>query len=571
MKNKGSLELNWINKNKSLYYEYDIDGNPGKPIWVDKNDIRVAEPRILKLKKEYGDCSKLKDPLDNALIKGDNLLALRTLVEMFKDRDENDKVKCIYIDPPYNTGNRQKDGSGGAFEHYDDNLNHSTWLTMMRDRLILLRKLLRKEGMIFIQIDDDEMAYLKILMDEIFGRNNFITTIAVKMARCTGVKMAHAGKKPVRYKEYILLYAKNKDTFSVQPQYIKIDEWDFRYGKLIINPLEEPKKWETTSLKNELKKNGLLTKKEQLNFIITNINQIIRTAANDQEVFKNTKGKNYFQKVITSTGLTRYAYNGEKVLFGTEKLKLVDGEKSLGEDAGDYWSDIVNHINDLHNEGGVRFAKSKKPEYLIKRVLNLSTQEDDLVLDSFMGSGTTAAVAHKLGRKYIGIEIGKHAEVLAVERLKKVIKKNEENRGISQDKDVNWKGGGGFRYYELGNTLIKDNDINWELNQKGKLIAEAIFLNTDFKYTDKLDEGIFLGKNKNKLALCIIDKELKVISKKELQNIINKIKEKYDFLEIFTNLGLALKMDELPEHIDIRKIPYAIQEKFSKVTKNDLL
>ena len=162
---KGSLKLDWINKDRSLYYEIDEKQGKGvRPVWVSKNDIRVAEPRILKFVKSYGDSTS-----KNMLIKSDNLLVLRSLVEMFKGRPDKEKVKCICIDPPYNTGN--------AFDKYDDNLQHSEWLTMMRDRLFLFRKLLRKDGVIFIYINDEELAYLKVLCDEVFGRKNFVANI----------------------------------------------------------------------------------------------------------------------------------------------------------------------------------------------------------------------------------------------------------------------------------------------------------------------------------------------------------------------------------------------------------
>src|SRR3989338_3348954 len=171
---KGSIRLDWINRDKSLYYEIDEEEGKGvKPTWVDKNDIKVSEPRVLKLVKEIGDVSNLKNSLHNVLIRGDNLLALRTLVELFKNRDEKDKVKCIYIDPPFNTGN--------AFDNYDDNLRHSEWLTMMRDRLILLKKLLCNNGVILVHIDHEEMPYLKILLDEVFSRKNLISIITVKV------------------------------------------------------------------------------------------------------------------------------------------------------------------------------------------------------------------------------------------------------------------------------------------------------------------------------------------------------------------------------------------------------
>jgi len=178
---KGSLSLNWINKDKSLYYEIDENEGRGiKPVWVDKEDIRVSEPRILNFVKSYGG-----EDSENLLIRGDNLLVLRTLVEQFKNKPEKDKIKCIYIDPPYNTGN--------AFDKYDDHLKHSEWLTMMRDRLQLLRRLLRKDGAIFVQIDYIEVAYLKAIMDEIFGRNNFIQMINVKTAAPAGFKTVNPG------------------------------------------------------------------------------------------------------------------------------------------------------------------------------------------------------------------------------------------------------------------------------------------------------------------------------------------------------------------------------------------
>ena len=172
---KGSLRLDWINKDLSLYYEIDEKQGKGvRPVWVPKNDIRVAEPRILRFVKSYGDHTS-----ENMLIKGDNLLVLRSLVEMFKGRPDKEKVKCIYIDPPFNSGN--------AFKYYDDNLQHSEWLTMMRDRLFLLKKLLRKDGVIFVHINNEEGDYLRILMDEIFGRDFFLTKISWQRAADTTV------------------------------------------------------------------------------------------------------------------------------------------------------------------------------------------------------------------------------------------------------------------------------------------------------------------------------------------------------------------------------------------------
>jgi len=578
MKNKGSLGLNWINKDKSLYYEYDKDGNPGKPIWVDKKDIRVAEPRVLKLVKEYGDCSGLKDPLDNALIKGDNLLALRTLVELFKNRPEKDKVKCAYIDPPYNTGN--------AFDHYDDNLAHSEWLTMMKGRIKLIHSLLRMDGALFIQIDYVEMPYLKVLIDEIFNRKNFVQLISVKTAAPAGFKTVNPG--PIDVTEYILFYIKDKKKFNFKKIFIEgrydknykyyIENMDFGFENWRLVDIQEIvyknlgiKDWNDSKRRwrNAKKKFGDNYNKiiEALvaDFALKNYKKIIRICDPQDAggsikklIEKSKKKKNKFFKLKRREYGDAYAINGGLVAFYRNKIKEIDGKKIPSILLTDFWYDIP--WEGIQGEGQVKFKKSKKPEKLIKRILELSTEKGDLVLDSFLGSGTTSAVAHKMNRRWIGIEIGKHAEELCIPRIRSVIK-GQDHSGISNV--LNWKGGGGFRYYELGDTLIKDNDLNWKLNKKGKLIAEAIFLNTNFKYQKQIQEGVFFGKKRKKYALCIIDKNLKVLNKKELKSIINNIPQDYDILEIFTNLGIAIKPNELDKSIQLKKLPYEIQKKFS--------
>ncbi len=197
---KGSLRLDWINKDLSLYYEIDEkEGKGVRPVWVSKNDIRIAEPRILRFIKNYGDAAS-----ENMLVRGDNLLVLRSLAEIFKGRPEKEKIKCIYVDPPYKSGN--------AFKYYDDNLKHSEWLTLMRDRLSALRKLIRKDGVIFVQVDVEEMAYLKVLMDEIFSRNNFLSQIAYERSGVSGI--GQGGGFLVNTHEYILAYAFDKTAFS---------------------------------------------------------------------------------------------------------------------------------------------------------------------------------------------------------------------------------------------------------------------------------------------------------------------------------------------------------------------
>ncbi|MBI2110760.1 hypothetical protein HYT51_03195, partial [Candidatus Woesearchaeota archaeon] len=241
---KGSIRLDWINRDKSLYYKIDEEEGRGiKPTWVDKSDIRVFEPRVLKLAEEIGDISNLKDPLDNALIRGDNLLALRTLVELFKNRDEKDKVKCIYIDPPYNTGS--------AFEHYDDNLIRSEWLTMMRDRLKLLKKLLRKDGIICVQIDDTQAHYLKLLMDESFSTENYFSTIYVQTVYPE--KTLKQDRIFHDIIEQILIY-KNNSKVSVNQDYEEYG-WD-KFEWFVEEKIKSPIRIEMGGTKVEIFKNG---------------------------------------------------------------------------------------------------------------------------------------------------------------------------------------------------------------------------------------------------------------------------------------------------------------------------
>ena len=212
--------------------------------WVGKDKQEKIEPRILLLDKEksYGD-----EKTENMLIHGDNLLALKSLVSNSKYLGN---IKCIYIDPPYNTGS--------AFEHYDDNLEHSIWLNLMKYRLELLKELLSDEGLIWIQIDDGEMAYLKVLCDEIFGRNNFINSIAIKVSPPNGVKMQHAEKKILKEKEYILVYSKKRESVKFNREYIKVDTWDSHYNKYIKGDLNNISSCKVLSMNDVLKEKKLI-------------------------------------------------------------------------------------------------------------------------------------------------------------------------------------------------------------------------------------------------------------------------------------------------------------------------
>ena len=560
---KGSLRLDWINKDKSLYYEIDEKENRGiKPQWVDKNDIRVSEPRILNFVKNYGD-----EENDNILIRGDNLLALRTLVEQFKTREEENKVKCIYIDPPYNTGN--------AFDKYDDNLKHSEWLTMMRDRLVLLKKLLRKDGVIFVQIDDKELAYLKILMDEIFGRDNFMNSITIKPSNPVGLKMKNADKRIVRTKEFILVYANKFDTIKLNIVYLPYE--NFSHYNLFLDKkgTKDNKKWKVYKVGDLIaKERGIkrseVTEEEIKKFALKNLDNIHCSsfiADRRDRIAFSKKNPEIVTVYKNPDGSEMYMFK-KRTLFPLKKrCEKVEGEFLPAEILCDLWLDIK--WDGIAKEGGVTFLNGKKPEKLLKRVLELTTQEGDLVLDSFAGSGTTGAVAHKMGRKWIMIELGKHAEDLCIKRLQNVIK--GDTTGIS--KIVNWKGGRGFKYYKLGESLISEDrtDVNWKLTYKQ--IAEALFYAKNFKLIEnkKLEkENIFIGENLNEkgvFAVCSVSKNLDSIGIKEYEMFIQEIKDREDFKEInlYTNKALAVRGENQLKEVIVRKIPQTILKKYNLI------
>lgn len=351
------------------------------------------------------------DKAENLIIEGENLEVLKLLSGAYRE-----KIKCIYIDPPYNVDadaiynddySKEKkpyweevgileDGVIIDTNYEASGRFHSNWLNLMYSRLLLSRALLKSDGMIFIQIDDKELSNLKKLADEVFGEENFITTICVKMSHLSGMKMSHKDKKIPKIKEFILLYAKNKQEISLNPIYIQgkwedvFDRYDF-----FVEKNDEPcKEWKISSLKEIIKQNKLEEEVEIENFRINNADKIFRTATNDS--FKVFEKNNYFDSIITKTGLNKFIYKGEEVLFASVKITKIDGKNVPAENLGDIWLDIG--INNLHNEGGVPFPNGKKPYKLIKRILEISTKEDDLVLDFFAGSGTTGEATIEINK-----------------------------------------------------------------------------------------------------------------------------------------------------------------------------
>lgn len=405
--------------------------------WIGKGEEPQLEPRILieDPGKSFGDPKS-----ENIIINGDNLLALRALEQNFTE-----KIKCIYIDPPYNTGS--------AFEHYDDGVEHSIWLSLMRDRLKILHKLLRNDGFIFVQIDNNEMAYLKVLMDEIFGRNNFINDIIWK--RRGGA--ANPSNRLNNVTDYILWYSKSQIN-TINHIFSLDDENTQDYIKeRFTNSLPDGRKY----MLAPIERNAKLGLRETLRYTYKGYTPEwgwMVSQKNLEEMDRNQ----------------RIHWNGKG-----RPNRRVFLEDYKGQPIGNLWTDL-KVINPMSLER-LNFD-GQKPEALLHRVLTLTTQENDWVLDSFLGSGSTAATAHKMNRKWIGVELGEQANTHCLPRLKRIVK-GEDVGGIT--KLLDWKGGGGFKFYNLAPSLIQKDKygteiINTEYNPT--MLAAAMAKQEGFRY-----------------------------------------------------------------------------------------
>lgn len=598
-------KINWINKDEALFYEVnEKDGKGLTPYWVDRTDIRVKEARPLILQKTYKAVGKDKEwhieesdvddqAVENILIKGDNLLALNTLKKIFDNKPEEEKIKCIYIDPPYNTGK--------AFENYDDNLETSTWLTMMRDRLEKLHSILRNDGIFYIQLDEKFIFHVKIMLEEIFGKENFVNIFTIKTSDPSGFKTINPS--PYDAAEYILMFAKNKTNYIYKPIYVK-SEYDFGYNKYIKNINDNYKKWEIIGLNQyvaelkgfkdtrEAKKHfGEYVFKSLISeFAMNNASCIFQGTAigNDAgadilELKKESINKeNTVCCLIRENGNTEYAYNGRQVYFYSNKLKEIDGELTPSKLLTNIWMDIP--YNGISNEGNVKFAESKKPEKLIERLFRIANvTEDETILDSFGGSGTTISVANKLKLNWIGIELGNHTDTHIIKRLSDVISNNDVT-GIS--KAVNWQGGGSFKYYHLGESIIKINedgtgDFNWKLGKN--YIEEAFLSSYDYSIEDSLDlkQGFIFGENqvpiigmqkvgtKTRVAIVSLNapgEDNGFMTYDEIFYIYQQVKRHYNpqYINVFTNRGVEIAYDSKPEDLEVIKIPQAIFAELEK-------
>ncbi len=407
----------------------------------------------------------LQDKNTNYLIKGNNLIALHSLKKKFAKQ-----VKCIYIDPPYNTGN-------DSF-NYNDNFNHSSWLVFMKNRLEIAREFLSDDGVIFVQCDDNEQAYLKVLMDEIFLRENFVNCIVCEMSNESGNKIQHAiqGKKFPKVKEYILVYAKNKENVCLTIPKVQKRKWDKEYN-IIIPTLSE-------YISNIIDTLIASNNEKELNEILSchrlmPLSQYLQNNnINEQDQWKFENSYRIFaskpnialrDKAITlhfnsQIYALKNSHENIKIIrtdfnrnTDTARIELVSAKNNQSVFLSDIWKKIVT-TGGVAQEGGVILKNGKKPEHLLEIILRSATKENDLVLDFFAGSGTTCAVAHKMKRHYIGIEQMDYIETITKERLKKVIE--GEQGGIS--KKCDFKGGGSFVYAELKevNLEVKKQILN---------------------------------------------------------------------------------------------------------------
>ena len=479
---------------------------------------------------------------DNLIIKGNNLLALHSLKNDFAG-----KVKLIYIDPPYNT-------DGDSFQ-YNDSFNHSTWLTFMRNRLLISKELMHKSGCIFIHIDYIEFAYLKVLCDEVFGVENFVQIISVKTATPAGFKVVNPG--PINVTEFVLMYTKDKKSYNFKKGYVEAPyQKDYKF--YVTNPEEVHENWVISDVKTkaiellgfsaekEIKDKydsdiaKILIEKKIEKFVLANPSIVFATYGPHKpsgvlkdliaESKSNPDSIVHHQRDGNSPFILK---NGRLFAFYDKKLKKVDGKLTSTQLLTDFWGDLS--WDTLSFEGGVALKNGKKPEKFLKRIIDVFSDENDIVIDYHLGSGTTAAVAHKINRQYIGIEQLDYGENDSVVRLKNVI--NGDTSGISNI--VNWKGGGAFCYLELkkyNQTFIDQIEDAKDINSLMKIweqMKEKSFLNynvdlkkqeehiEEFKQFDLKSQKQHLVKllDKNQLYInlsSINDKDFKV-SKEEKQ------------------------------------------------------
>lgn len=533
--------------------------------WTGKYEDHEIEPRILveDKTKSYGDPNS-----KNMLIHGDNLIALRSL-----EADFTGKVKCIYIDPPFNTGQ--------AFEHYDDDVEHSIWLDLMAKRLRILYRLLEENGLLWIHLDDTEVHYCKIILDEIFMRRNFVSHITYERSAVAGIGQ---GGYLVNTTEHILLYKKgslpekNNQSYeelgmNIMKRYNKyVSDFGSRElvrefvaksnGKTVRIYKHTGFKIQSISLKNASEREPELRTE-----FASHLDTLFRgNRVQKENEFQNDiiseleKNGFYSMDYIPSRGknegqrTTLYYYNCELLSWLRDTTSVnEEGMLTKSTKMTTLWKHSEIPKADIANEGGVYFPRGKKPEQLLKRIIEMSTEPGDIVLDSFLGSGTTAATAHKLGRQWIGIEMGEQAYTHCKQRLDSVIDGTDQ-LGIS--KTIGWKGGGGYHFYELAPSLLVKSDKLpiYRINPSYtfEMLCEAICKIEGFRYKP---QDVFHGHSSEKRFIHITTE---FINAGYIKSLSARLAEGQSLVVYGTKIQSDMI---LPDNIEVKRIPKDLLEK----------
>ncbi len=513
MENKQKLELTWYGKTSKMNIEPRILIENQELSFFKDNDNDLFDLQISESKKSN----------DNLLIHGDNLLALKALEQSFSG-----KIKCIYIDPPYNTGS--------AFETYDDNLQHSTWLSLMKPRLKLLRTLLSKDGFIFVQIDDNEHAYLKILMDEIFGRSNYLTSF-IWIGRSG---QGGTAKNIANQHEYILCYSKSSEAV-LNKENRKTTGGNYK-DEVGYYKREQLRQWGQADKRSD---------RPSMWYSIAGPDGTPIYPIKDD----GTEGRWRVSKQTYNKLKNNNLLDFVKIEKGWKVYKKIrDGritQRTYGTLLDDFGSSATG-TSEIKKIFSAKTFDTPKPEKLLERIITMATNPGDFVLDSFLGSGTTTAVAHKMNRKWIGIELGEHAYSHCKVRMDKVIK--GEQGGIS--KNVNWQGGGGYKFYELAPTLIKEDSfgqtiINPEYN--AEMLATAVAKHEGYKYNPDAVNFWKQSTNDSKSYLFVTTKH---ITKEYLLSISSEMQDDEYLVIVCKSYDSNIQYEF--KNIEIKKIPQSL-------------
>jgi len=500
--------------------------------WIGKENRPKLEPRILiedPAKSHHALFRTGKnDIFDNRLIFGDNLLALKALEQEFAG-----KIKCIYIDPPYNTGS--------AFTHYDDGVEHSLWLSLMRDRLEILRQLLAEDGSIWVSIDDNEGHYLKVLMDEVFGRANFINNVVWQKKYAPANDAIWLSDSH----DHVLVFTKNKEVWR-PVKLLRSAKADAAYKNPDGDPRGAWKAGDYTCAK---------TADERPNLFYP-----LRHPMTGKEVWPSRSrvwayGKEQYEEHVKE-GVLWWGIKGTNAVPAFKRFLSTMADEGTVPQTVWTWGE-VGHTQDGRKEQLALMPKdpfpTPKPEGLLQRIVAIATHKGDWVLDSFAGSGTTGGVAHKMGRRWIMVELGEHCHTHIIPRLKKVID-GEDQGGIS--KAVNWKGGGGFRYYRIAPSLLeKDQFDNWVISKQYNpaMLAEAICKLEGFSYAPSETNYWQHGKSTENDFIYVTTQTL---TRDQLQMLSAEVGEGRSLL-VMCGAFRAKNLEDFP-NLTIKKIPKAV-------------